>query len=111
MAISQFISQIFKKAKIVPVPKKGENPKLPNSYRPISIFSFLNKLFEKVILHRSLSHSEINNIINKEQFGFRKEDSTIHQIKRVTNFIEHNKSNRNGASMVFLDIEKAFHTI
>ena len=76
--------------------KKEKNPKLPNSYRPTYILSVLDKLFEMVILHRLLSHSVINNIINKEQFGFRKEHTTVHQIKRVTNFIENNKSIRKG---------------
>ena len=106
-----YFPKIFKKAKVVPVLKKGKNPKLPNSYRPISMLSILDKLFEKVIKHRLLSHAGLHNIINKEQFGFRKEHSTVHQIKRVMNFIENNKLNRKSTGVVFLDIEKGFDTV
>ena len=49
---------------------------------------------------------ERNNILIKEQFGFRKEYSTVHQTKRVVNLIENNKLNRKSTGVAFLDIEK-----
>lgn len=102
---------IFKKAKVIPIQKNGKDPKLPNSYRPISLLSALAKLFEKIIYNRLITHTENNNIIHCKQFGFRREHSTVHQIKRVINIVEHNKAARKSTGVVLLDIEKAFDSI
>jgi hypothetical protein len=40
--------------------------------RPISILTSLSKILEKVIYNRLLEHILSNNILAKEQFGFRK---------------------------------------
>lgn len=101
----------FKKAKIVPVLKAGKDAKQAASYRPISILCGLDKVFENVIHSRIVEYSENNRIINKEQFGFRRDHSTIHQLKRVLNYIKTNKENRKSTGVVFLDIEKAFDSI
>lgn len=103
--------EIFKTAKVIPVLKKGKDPMLPSSYRPISLLSSLDKLFEKVLYSRIMDFAENNNIINSKQFGFRKEHSTVHQIKRVVNIIENNKALRLSTGAVLLDVEKAFDSI
>lgn len=102
-----YFPSAFKKAKVIPIAKKGKDPHLPTSYRPISILNILDKVFEKIIQKRLLLFTNINNIINKEQFGFRKEHSTVHQLQRVINIIDLNKTNRTSTGIVFLDIEKA----
>ena len=56
-------------------------------------------------------YTETNNIIKNEQFGFRKEHSTVHQVKRIVNFISNNKSTRKRTGLVLLDVEKAFDSI
>lgn len=101
----------FKKAKVIPVLKSGKDPKMANSYRPISILSMLDKVFEKIIHKRLLDYCDLKNIINKEQFGFKKEHSTIHQLKRVINMILANKRRKRSTGAVFLDIEKAFDSV
>ena len=52
-----------------------------------------------------------NNIINSRQYGFRKEHSTVHELKRVVNFIQNNTANRRRTGVIFFDIEKAFDSI
>lgn len=106
-----YFPSIFKKAKVIPVPKKDKDPHLPSSYRPISILSLLDKIFEKIIQNRLLLFTDSNNIINKEQFGFRRQHSTVHQLRRVVKIIDSNKRNRHSTGIVFLDIEKAFDSI
>lgn len=101
----------FKKAKVLPILKPGKERKSPRSYRPISMLNGLDKVFEKIILKRINDYTEENNILSKEQFGFRKEHSTIHQVKRIVNMISNNKNQRKSTGVVFLDIEKAFDSI
>ena len=45
------------------------------------------------------------------QFIFRKNHSTIHQVKRIVNLITKNKSERKSTGVVLLDIEKAFDSV
>lgn len=101
----------FKCAKVLPIPKPGKDPKLPTSYRPISLLSSLGKVLERVILARLNAFTERENVLASEQFGFRPEHSTVHQVKRVTNIINTNKARRLSTGALFLDIEKAFDSI
>ena len=66
---------LLKKAKIIPVFKKGEAQD-PNNYRPIALLSPLAKVFEKIMKYRLTSFLEKINFFSKFQFGFLKERST-----------------------------------
>jgi len=46
------------------------------NYRPISLLSVFDKLFEKVMYNHLYQHLEYNNILYKYQFGFRKNHGT-----------------------------------
>lgn len=101
----------FKQAKVVAIPKQGKDPRDAGNYRPISLLSSLDKIFERIILSRMNTFIEDNQLINKEQFGFRQQHSTIHQVKRLTNIIKKNKRQRLSTGIILLDVEKAFDSI
>ena len=61
----------LKIAKVIPIYKKGDS-KSVNNYRPISILSTLNKIFEKILHARLIKYIDDCNILYKYQFGFRK---------------------------------------
>ena len=61
----------LKIAKVIPIYKKG-NHSDPSNYRPISILSNINKIFEKILHKRLYSYLDKFNILYKFQFGFRK---------------------------------------
>ena len=61
----------LKIAKVIPVYKKGDDQMACN-YRPISLLSIFDKLLEKVMANRLSKHLEVNQILHKYQFGFRK---------------------------------------
>jgi hypothetical protein len=54
---------------------KGDKTLITN-YRPISLLPAFSKIFEKIIYKRLYHHLTSNNILVKEQFGFRCNNST-----------------------------------
>jgi hypothetical protein len=65
----------LKYSQINPIFKKGSKTEMSN-YRPISLLTFFSKVFEKVIYNRLHNHIKVNNILAKEQYGFRNNSST-----------------------------------
>jgi len=69
-----FISA-FKKAKIIPVFKKGFSTDV-NNYRPISLLPVISKVLEKLMYTRVVSFLNQQKFFSLNQFGFRKKHST-----------------------------------
>ncbi|GBM80715.1 RNA-directed DNA polymerase from mobile element jockey [Araneus ventricosus] len=101
----------WKTATVIPILKPGKDPTVPDSCRPISLLSSISKIAEQFILIRLNEHLENNNVLIPEQFGFRKNLSTTHQLLRVTEYIEEGFSNKQKTGAVFLDIQKAFDRV
>jgi exonuclease III len=100
----------WKKANVQPVHKKDSRQSKKN-YRPISLLPICGKIFEKIIFDNMYFYLNMNNLLSKNQSGFRPGDSTINQLLSITNDIyesfEHNAETR----AVFLDISKAFDKV
>ena len=62
-------------AKFIALFEKGPKTQ-PNNYRPLSLLSCFNKIFEKILSKRLVKFLEINKILFKYQYGFRKLYST-----------------------------------
>ncbi|GBO21206.1 RNA-directed DNA polymerase from mobile element jockey, partial [Araneus ventricosus] len=101
----------WKTATVIPILKPGKDPTVPDSYRPISLLPTFSKIAEHFILIRLNEHLEVNNVLIPEQFGFRKNLSTTHQLLRVTEYITEGFSNKQKTGAVFLDIQKAFDRV
>lgn len=101
----------WKTAKVIALPKPGKDPTNPKSYRPISLLCTFSKIFEKLIQKRMLNHINKNSLLSDNQFGFRKERSTVTQLFRVLDSITHNFNLNKHTGMVLLDIEKAFDCV
>ena len=67
----------LKIAKVIPIFKGGDVNE-ENSYRPISILTQFNRIFEK-LLHKRL-YSFISPQLYKKQFGFQPKNSTHHAV-------------------------------
>lgn len=101
----------WKKAKVLAFPKPGKNPSSPANFRPISLLSVFSKIFEMVILLQINLHLHDNNIIINEQFGFRKQHSTVLQLLRVSEHIAFEINKNRSTGMVLLDLKKAFDSV
>ena len=99
----------WKKAVIISIPKPGKDLKLPVNYRPIALLSSLSKIYERLIL------THLQNIlrdkIRPEQFAFRPEHSTTHQLTKLTHQLSQNFNNNINTASIFLDVEKAFDRV
>ena len=76
---SHSFPSIWKTSSIIPIHKMGKPLDSPASFRPISLTSCVSKLFEHIILSRSL-FLEFNSILFPRQAGFRPGRSTLDQI-------------------------------
>jgi len=97
----------IKYATIRPWFKKGNKDDV-NNYRPISILTLFSKIFEKVIQTRLLIHLTDNNIIVKEQYGFRTNLKTDNAMYHLTNEILNALNNKVSIGGIFCNLEKAF---
>ena len=100
----------WKKALVVPIPKQGNLTKVQN-YRPISLLPLPGKVLEKLVHHQLSDHFETESLLAEEQYGFRKNHSTIHAIAQVTNFINKKLDARLPTAAVFIDFRKAFDCV
>ena len=75
-----FFPSIWKSSFIISIHKMGKPLDSPASSRPISLTSFVSKLFERIIPSRLLFFLESNSIFSPRQAGFRPGWSTLDQI-------------------------------
>ena len=101
---------ILKMARVVPVHKKESKLNIEN-YRPISLLSNINKIFEKTMCLRIRNHFERNNLLYSFQFGFRQNHSTNHAVLMMVQKIQEQIKRNNIAIGVFIDLQKAFDTV
>ena len=84
----------LKIAKVIPIHKKGSKTDVSN-YRPISILSCINKIYEKLICKRLYKFLSKKKCLYDYQFGVRENHSTLQAlIETVDNIklgIDHKK--------------------
>ena len=101
---------LLKVAKVIPIFKKGDSTSV-NNYRPISILSPINKIFEKIIYSRLLKFINKTNILYKYQYGFRKNHSTEHALIELVDQIRSSIGENKMTCGIFIDLSKAFDTV
>lgn len=100
----------MKHAKVIPVYKTGDETE-PGNYRPISLLSVFNRLFERLMNKRLTLFIEKDQILSQSQYGFRKNHCTQHAILDNVNTIQSNMDAGSFSCGVFIDLKKAFYTV
>ena len=102
--------EIFKIAKVSALFKGGIESEADN-YRPISVLTILNKVFEKVLHNQLVNFLDLHGVLSNQQFGFRKKHSTSHAVSCLhEKLIKHSEKGEMSA-VLFIDLKSAFDTI
>ena len=102
--------QCLKYANVIPIHKK-DSILDPENYRPISLLSNINKIFENILHIRLSTFLDVNYCLYNAQFGFRKKHSTTHALIQLTESIRNAIDKGMYACGVFVDLQKAFDTV
>ena len=101
---------ILKIAKVIPLHKGGSTEEL-NNFRPISLLSIFDKIIEKIMHSRLYLFLEEHQILFKNQFGFKRNCSTMHSLIEITEKIKESIDNGKYGCGIFIDLKKAFDTV
>jgi hypothetical protein len=101
---------MLKYTTIVPVYKKGDRNIVTN-YRPISVLTSVNKIFEKVMYSRLLKHLFDNSILSNHQFGFRVNQGAENAIFKLISGILNSLNQKMLVGGIFCGLEKAFDCV
>ena len=70
-----------------------------------------SKIFVKIILEQITTYLDSNNLINKHQYGFRKNHSTEYAALHIVNYLNYELDRNRTPTNVYLELSKAFHTL
>ena len=93
---------------ILPFPKKGDLG-LAKNYRGITLTSIAAKIYKALLRNRI--EPKIDNILKKNQNGFRRNRSTTSQILTIRRILEGVRAKNLQATLIFVDFTKAFDSI
>jgi retron-type reverse transcriptase len=100
----------WKVARLILLNKPGKDPRLPTSYRLISILPSMSKFWEytfKAAIEKELGTDPFH----QNPFGFRKGKSTVDAISRVCKFAETCRKRRLVCVLMCVDIKNAFNSL
>jgi len=97
----------WKMAHVLPLFKAGDENEAHN-HRPISLLPILSKILEKIIASQLTYYLESNNLLAKNQHGFRSNLSIETALLKVTNHIYENMDKQKISLVLLLDLSKAF---
>ena len=102
------MSGISAKGCILPFPKKGDLG-LAKNYRGITLTSIAPKIYNTLLRNRI--EPKIDNILRKNQNGFRRNRSTTSQILTIRRILEGVRAKNLQATLLSVDFTKAFDSI
>ena len=105
---SQNTIERWMKGCILPFPKKGDLG-LAKNYRGITLTSIAAKIYNALLRNRI--EPKIDNILRKNQNGFRRNRSTTSQILTIRRILEGVRAKNLQATLLFVDFTKAFESI
>lgn len=108
---SGIFPQVWKEAKIIPLPKDKKKTFTPSNSRPISLLPALSKIFEKIVFNQIQFYFSENNLLTEFQHAYRKGFSTCTALTQMTDDWLREIDNKKICGAVLLDFTAAFDVI
>lgn len=102
--------EAFKKSKVIPVFKKGEEGE-PGNYRPIAIVPIFSKVVEVLLYKQLMQFFNDFKVLNPAQFGFRPGCSTVGAVAEVVRDIVEGLDRGEQTMLILCDLTKAFDCV
>ena len=101
----------FKKARVTPIFKKCGSVNEYTNYRPISVVSYVAKVFEKIIYKQLLAYMHEHDFFSIDQSAFLTNHSTQTSLQRVNDDFLENIDDKNITLVCCFDLKKCFDSI
>ena len=101
---------MWKKAKVVPLLKKGDNLD-PKNYRPVALLPIMSKVLEKAIFVQVMEYIEVNEILHSSHHGSRPWHSTCTAIIEMQNSWINAIERGDLVGVMMLDLSAAFDLV
>ena len=111
MSISQQIFPVlWKKAKVIPLHKKGE-VLYPKNYRPVSLLCVCSKILERCVFSQLNQYLEENGLLHPYHHGFRAKHSTASALIQMFDSWIDAFENDEISAVIMLDMSAAFDVV
>lgn len=100
----------YRPAIVVPVPKKGDMTD-PDNYRGISLIVVCLKVISKIVATRLHLIAERDNLIVKEQAGFRTREECVAQVATLYEVVKRRSNRGLPTHAIFIDFAKAYDKV
>ena len=96
---------------VTPFPKTNSKSKKAKDWRPVSQISLPGKLLERIVHSQLIEYLEGNNLLFKNQHGFRSEKSTSSAVFGTLKTLLENWNRKLHSTCVYIDFARAFDSI
>ncbi|GIY54398.1 RNA-directed DNA polymerase from mobile element jockey [Caerostris darwini] len=103
--------EAWKIARIILLDKDNKSLDHPSNFRQICVLPCWGKILDKVITNRLSYHLEENHLISENQFGFRKNKSTILALKSIMDFHRSQTNIGHLTCLISIDMANAFNAV
>ncbi|KZS04179.1 Uncharacterized protein APZ42_032922 [Daphnia magna] len=108
---NKFVPAQWKTAVVIPLVEQGKPTEDPNSYRPVSLTSFLGNTLERILSNRLHWYLDAKGFINVSQAGFRKGCNMTDHIAELDSDIQLSCNIKQCTVSTFLDTKTAYDTV
>ena len=106
-----YFPEKWKTAIMIFIPKPNTSQHQVQNYRPISLLDAEGKIFDRILNRRFNHFTQLNNLNNPKQHGFRQNRGTDTAIAILYETISNNLALRYKTDIVLRDVSKAFDKI
>ena len=107
---TSILSDSWKEAIVIPIPKPGKDSTNPANYHPIALTSCICKTMERIVNDRLVWFLEKNKLIVTVQSRFHKQRGTLDHLVRFETFIHEAFIKKEHVVSLFFDHESAYDT-